>query len=327
MNEKINRFQQYKLPYDNAMMYFCLKNCFHQYMCFLQMEEPLLKLRTGYELKIMYLKKENIFRTYRDEMLMPFFDMELVDKGSGDDSEVVFWENCNDLPIIVLVDVYYLPHREEYHKYHASHAIFLENYNQKDNTVSITDWYHPYFYRGEMSKEEFLDARNSINPKDKNPFSGNPINNYWYQVNPENLKIDSVENILKNIKKIEGNKEDPERNFILTGGNALDKIIYVSETKLKDGEDIKKFCLYLHDQLFIWQRGTDLSRIFYESVKRDYPDLVSQKFLDFIDEGYNKFADINFYLMKASMSRTEKNLGSTIEILKQYRELHDKTFQ
>lgn len=49
----------------------------------------------------------------------------------------------------------------------------------------IIDWYGPYFYIGEIPYDEYLNARNSDNPNDVNPFSGFKINNYWYKIGVE----------------------------------------------------------------------------------------------------------------------------------------------
>ena len=45
--------------------------------------------------------------------------------------------------------------------------------------MHVIDWYSPWFYKGEVDIETFLQARNSKNEKDESYYSGTPIKNNW----------------------------------------------------------------------------------------------------------------------------------------------------
>ena len=86
--------------------------------------------------------------------------------------------------IIVGADTYYLPHSNNYKKKHAKHTMILCGYDLEEGTVYIIDWYKPWCYRGKMSIEQFLEARNSKNVDDGTFYSGTPIGNNWAYIEP-----------------------------------------------------------------------------------------------------------------------------------------------
>ena len=105
------------------------------------------------------------------------------------DCDQIFKENMeivekDKIPLIVGVDIYYLPYLEFYHKGHGIHtAIFCGEDAEKK--IGIIDWYEPWFFKGLISKEDFLQARNSQNHKDNYMYSGTPIQNNWTKISKE----------------------------------------------------------------------------------------------------------------------------------------------
>lgn len=318
-----SRFNEFVFPYFDDMKYFCLKNCFYQYMNYLGIEDSLLKLKTGFKFKIVYFAHNQSFSVFKHDLLLPFYDMNNAISGNGDDFNSIFEENLNSLPVIVLADVFYLPYREEYKKYHASHAIFLTGYSEKEKIVHIIDWYSPYFFKGTIDFENYKLARGSANPKDVNPFSGFEINNYWYKITTDKMNIDSEFNIIENLNSMKAVECNGQEKAILTGVNALNKVIEVSELYLQVEErDLKKVCSYLHDELFVWYRASALSKVFYQEAHSKYKNLISEELLQFINEGSEMLNSINYFLMKGSMARSRKNLENSVEGLKKFRKLY-----
>lgn len=312
----VEDMKSYHMTYFDEMKYFCLKNCFNQFMEYIGIDDSVLYLKTGFEFRISNVNNNQSFSVFKHDLLMPFFDMNHSLSGQGNDYDKIFSHNLSNLPVIVLVDVFYLPYREEFNKYHASHAIFLIGYEEEQ--VHIMDWYHPYFYKGTIDIINFKQARSSINPKDVNPFSGFRINNYWYKLDGNVLSIDKEENILRNISNLTDNKE--ERAGILKGEKALSKIIELSKMELyKEEYEIKRYCSFLHNEIFIWYRAAALSKVFYEKAYNKYPNIITDDFLDFINEGYHHFNDINFYLMKGSLVKPQKYLENSISELELFR--------
>lgn len=82
--------------------------------------------------------------------------------------------------IITTVDVFYLPYHYLFEKEHGSHTLLLTACEEE--AVRIIDWYPPSFYIGEMSTEAFIKARGSVNPADQGVYSGDPIRNFWSEI-------------------------------------------------------------------------------------------------------------------------------------------------
>ena len=107
-----------------------------------------------------------------------------------DNIKFIFEENQ---PIIVGVDTFYLPHSNNYKKKHAKHTMILGGYDLEKSVVYIIDWYKPWAFKGEMSIENFLEARNSMNADDGSFYSGTPIGNNWAYIEPiEQYDIDKL---------------------------------------------------------------------------------------------------------------------------------------
>lgn len=303
-------FESFDFQYFDEMKYFCLKNCFFQNMEYLGVEDSLLHIKLGLQFKI--LSNNEIFNTYKHELLMPLFEMGSVEHGFGDNFEVVFWENTQSLPVIILVDVYYLPYRQEYKKYHASHTVFLAGYDEE--FVRIVDWYSPYFYKGSVNFEDFKKARISENPKDINPFSGFAIKNYWYKIKSENLHMNPIDNIQKNLVDMKQSLSD-DRKGVYTGLFAFEKVAaYMEKQFLIPDAPLNIACKHIHDELFIFYRAVILAKRYFEYARSRFPNDIDISHIEFLNEVSNTIEKINFYLLKGSISCSQETFKKS-EIL------------
>ncbi len=314
-------FENFDFQYFDEMKYFCLKNCFFQNMEYLGIEDSLLHIKLGLQFKI--LSNNDIFNTYKHELLMPLFEMGLVEHGFGDNFEVVFGENTQSLPVIILVDVYYLPYRQEYQKYHASHTVFLAGYNEE--FVRIVDWYSPYFYKGSVSFEDFKKARISENPKDINPFSGFAIKNYWYKIKSENLHMNPIDNIQKNLVDMKQSLSD-DRKGVYTGLFAFEKVTaYMEKQFLIPDAPLNMACKHIHDELFIFYRAVILAERYFEYARSRFPNDIDISHIEFLNEVSNAIEKINFYLLKGSISCSQETFRKSKILIENIIHLYNKS--
>lgn len=322
----MNAFESYELQYFDEMKYFCLKNCFYQNMSYLGIEHPLLHIKLGLLFKILYNSEKNTFNSYKHNLLMPLFDMGSVVYGCGDNFDNQFALNLRLLPVIVLVDVYYLPYRQEYRKYHASHSIFLTEYKASEKSVRIVDWYSPYFYKGVVMLEDFIKARNSDNPKDINPFSGFSIKNYWYKIVAENINLNLPEIINNNVNDMKMVTID-ENNGIYSGVTAFEKIaIYFDTCLSKPDIALNLACKHLHDELFIFYRAVVLAKKYFEYVKLSFPDFIDLSITKFITEISELMETLNFYLLKGSVSCSKEKFSKIKTLIENICRLYYELF-
>lgn len=179
---------------------YCYQNCQRIVLEHEYGREALLMINTA--LSVECVDKREIMITEKDGMrsLLPSVDM-FVKRFYYDTNEnmrMVFEDNIkfiyqNQKPIIVGADTYYLPHSTNYKKKHAKHTMILCGYDLEGATVYIIDWYKSWCYRGEMSIEQFLKARNSQNVDDGTFYSGTPIGNNWAYIEKiEQYDIDEL---------------------------------------------------------------------------------------------------------------------------------------
>ena len=98
------------------------------------------------------------------------------------------------------------------------------------NVVYVIDWYSPWFYKGEVDIEIFLQARNSKNEKDDSFYSGTPIKNNWAYIEkiPQYSADKLFDETIKLSKKFYFNDSD---NGVIAALSLLLKYISVMENE------------------------------------------------------------------------------------------------
>lgn len=248
----------------------------------------------GLLFKILYNKETNIFTTFKHEALLPLFEMKNINYGLGSNFDEHFISNINSLPVIILVDVFHLPYRHEYQKYHASHAVFLVSHDIAEKTVTIIDWYSPYFYKGIISIEDFILARTSDNPKDINPFSGFAINNYWYKIEKKDFTSNVLEIILINIDEMKTSSAN-EKKGVYTGCFAFKQIVdYMRKCLSSNEAPLSEICKHMHNELFVFYRASILANKYFEEAKKIFPDIIDLLISNFIKEIQSNLENLIF---------------------------------
>ena len=176
--------------YDGYESY-CYQNCQRLILEHEYGPEALMMINTAPSIECI---TENIIKIKEKQgmrSLLPSIDKfaKRLHYGMNENMEKVFEDNIKFVfemkkSIIVGADTYYLPHSNNYKKKHAKHTMILCGYDLEEGTVYIIDWYKPWCYRGKMSIEQFLEARNSKNVDDGTFYSGTPIGNNWAYIEP-----------------------------------------------------------------------------------------------------------------------------------------------
>ena len=318
-------FIKFDFHFYDEFQYLCMKNAFFQLLEYYEFKNPLLYLKTGFELKINV--KNDIFSLYKQYPCNPFFEMDKVNSGKGSDFESIFKFNLSHLPTILLVDVFYLPFRNEFQKYHAGHFIILFDYDKNLNKVGVTDWYAPHFFKGYLDINDFIKARTSNNPTDVfETFSGKAIDNYWYQFDKNINLIDPKYNFDLNVESIKRTINN-QKDSIYSGIEALQKmrdlILLLKETSETYAKSIMKD---YHNQVFIYYRTSLFSKKYFEQVDEILNIPSAKKLLYFSAICYEALNNLNFLFLQNCIRFSEDNLDkmSVIieELIKQYVEIN-----
>ena len=86
----------------------------------------------------------------------------------------------NDMPVVVVVDLYYIRYHKAYQKEHGLHAIVITGYNEEENYVELFDKYKfsNCDFDGRIPADELMKARSSENCSNK---ITRPIRNLWME--------------------------------------------------------------------------------------------------------------------------------------------------
>lgn len=314
--------KEHNLKYHNEMHYLCMKSAFSQMLDLMGIEDYLLYLRVGNELK---LKKENDkISIYTHFQLMPFHNMQRVKSGKGNDFENVFKQNIKDLPLIVMCDVFYLPYRREFGKHHAMHAIILSNYNSAERKVEVIDWYEPHFFYDYISIEDFKKARSSCNPKDLNMFSGYSVENYWYKVEGTSSLLSIKDNYDRNVHEMTKSVVDTEKN-IYWGIYAINEI-KKSLNSLHDasGDVIKAVMGNCHDEMFVFFRTNVFGTLYYDKAYKKLLYSSALEYMNFCSENVGVLEKLNTIFLKGSMRPISVYVHKAYELLEKLEENYIK---
>lgn len=322
--DKAGSFINFDFHYNNDLQYLCMKNAFSQLLEYYEYQNPLLYLKTGFELKI---KVENgRFGVFKQWQCYPFHEMDKVRTGKGKDFKQIFWQNLKDAPVITLCDVFYLPYRNEYHKYHAGHFILLFDYNEESRRVGITDWYAPHFFKGYIELEHYKNARTSVNPLDIfAAFSGKEINNYWFYLARETSLMKPEENYEANVGDMCRVIHNPDANIYSQAAAVEVMKSLIAGLSGANEAYAKKIMDYYHNQIFIYYRTSVFARKYFEQAAEVLNIQSARKYKEFAAKCSSILDKLNFTLIRSCVQLNDKNIKKLLDLLdlleEQYQEL------
>lgn len=283
--------------YFDAFKHNCLKACAYNYLKLQKVISPMLYIDSA--IRLYQLDEGKHFRLYNDpsnNILFPQYRYK-TDHMWGRYGEV--WErNMKYLdkgtPIIVDVDVFYLPYRTEYNKRHGSHGILLLQY---DNcSVEIVDWSQPYFYHAWLDVEFLCNSRKSENPYSNNPFSGMSI--LCYSVAIESGMPCTTE-------------EKAFRNWILNtklSCEVFDNVSFLLETNRSPS-----FVKGISDSLYFIIPQLQFAILFHSSLNRD----KNKALFVALNKALSCMRILNSYLIKLYLSNDVRNRDVVLKFLEE----------
>lgn len=228
-NKKIDHYEGYES--------FCYQNCQRIILEYAYGSNAILFINTVPSIEIEAMDKLRLREKYDFRSLLPsvnkytnrfyYKDDESTEDILNRNIKFVY-ENKN--PIIVGADTFFLPYSANYKKRHAKHTLILCGFDLTRNVVYVIDWYSPWFYKGEVDIETFLQARNSKNEKDDSYYSGSPIENNWAYI--EKIPQYSADKLFdETIKLSKKNYFNDSDNGVIAALSLLLKYISVMENE------------------------------------------------------------------------------------------------
>lgn len=248
----------YQFDYRDSFKYFCLKNCVRQLLS-VYIEDAFAyincvpciyiyfsdQLPDGYTIRY---NKNPMHKAYESF----FITVEPKQKCAKINFKSILKTIDKQKPVIAATDDFYLPYKQHYNKYHASHAIIIHEYDDIHKNIRVIDCYDRDNYHGILSYDDFFASWSSANPSEANPFSGSPINNVWSYIEPINVEKKSAELVKDTLINTIGFFHGRNGKLCFVG---LDGLVYLKkllEYKVINGIDIN--VERLHKSLYMYFR-------------------------------------------------------------------------
>jgi len=208
----------------------------------------------------------------------------------------------NGQVFIAIVDVFYLRYRKEFNNTHGAHAVIVVGYDENNDTVTIYDWYEPYFFHGDISFSSFFAARSSVNKKDNNPYSGWPIYNKWFEMNhsiaptsPVNCLFINLYETLSSAKSVTEGK--------LQRYSGLDALQYIFSMAARNKNNFI-FWQHLYHDFFIISRYYNFLLSNYIEIHNLHEDSLPCP--DLFNRYHHRLKEILFTILKNSIKLSDK---------------------
>lgn len=155
---------QFAPVYHRRYEAYCIKSCYANVLHSYEIFNPTIYMHAALDWQLQISDNEAKFLV--DLQPLPYslrHKETIINVSSGKNGlyDIMQFVNAG-VPCIVNVDGYFLSYHPLFKIGHENHAAVLYGYNISSHTVYISDYMPPYFFYGEISILEFLEAR--INP-------------------------------------------------------------------------------------------------------------------------------------------------------------------
>ena len=175
-----------KIP---EFLYLCDRNADRVMLEGLGIRSPLLLTQSGIFInKSSFFQDGSIFVDFYRDTFIDIASNIIAPPSFGLDWDIIKLNIKNNSPVIILVDVYFMPYKKiHYQTNHAAHCVILNDIS--DDGYLVVDWYEPDYYTGVIDEDTLNLARQSINNEDgSSVFSGYPINSAYKTINIKSIK-------------------------------------------------------------------------------------------------------------------------------------------
>ncbi|MEK5282589.1 MULTISPECIES: BtrH N-terminal domain-containing protein [Paenibacillus] len=308
--------------YYSGFESFCYQNCLRLVLEANNIPNALLYINSSLGLIIDIKPNEGEFvfsQPKNARNLLPVFSDNVKRYYCNTDDDVIeiFAQNIKRIeeqfsPIIVGVDVFYLPYTPYYQKNHAKHTLVLCGYSEVNDLVYIVDWYEPWFFKGTIPLQDFFLARNSDCPNDGSIYSGSQILNNWAEIDITQWCKTSVEDLLIMTFKL-----TLDQYFCAegkdTGLNALNNLVdNIEAVSYSLCESVLKVFKDLHGKMYIALKRHKLFRQYIEIAQSYISNDSLSELILLLDNIIDRWDTILALFLKASFVNSNKTRNKII---------------
>lgn len=172
MNKQSTFLNISKIP---EFHYLCDRNAERVALEVLGVPSPLFLTQSGFFIKDnAFFQDGSLFVDFFRDTFISLVSNFIMPPSFGLDWSIIKESIVSGCPVIILVDVYYMPYKVHFHKDHAAHCVLLSEI--RGNEYLVIDWYEPDYYIGYIEEDVLSCARQSSNEEDGvSVYSGYPI--------------------------------------------------------------------------------------------------------------------------------------------------------
>lgn len=190
----------------------------------------------------------------------------------------------NGIPVIVLVDMYYMRYHRAYQKEHGAHAVIVTGYYQEEGYVELFDKYDlaSCDFDGRFSIEDLILARNSENWL--GTFS-KPIQNTWMEVTKSDQfffnekKSSSI--IAESCRRMNGERDT---KYGLNRIKAFRRDLSAKMENHPDDETFSRFRTYFYGVFKALSRSRTRFCVFLNEIASTLPDKLAEEVVKLCEE-------------------------------------------
>ncbi len=315
-----NIYDVSQIFYDNYE-YYCFKNCFLNVLKFYGFENAEYFIECSMDWTFSKVEESEDKFGYQFSTGNPYssllnpFDQAVNYLSKNEASIGEIWKMNKksmdeNIPVIVQVDVFYLKYTPYYKKKHSFHSLIMAEYKERENEVSIIDWYKPWYFKGKIKLEELNLARDSQNEYD-GLFSGNPINYLYAEINSEELKREKISTLKLIEKSVQDNLvkyyTGRQENNVYKGYYAINEIAKLIENnKCFDLEKKAEFLEDLYNKLYFVPTRKKLFLWYLERINKDFSLIYVEQVKLQLRDSINLWKVLLSLIIKCSMSNDDR---------------------
>ena len=317
--------------------YFCIRNCIKQVLEYYNIlnAEFYIDTTLGIEMNIVDFPK--IIINYDIEpitVLSPYFNnIKIFTPEKEPLSDV--WTDMKKiinkgLPVIAYVDVFYLKHTSYYKVMHGIHTVIVCGYSSDENTIYVIDYTKPWFFKGEISREDFEAARMYDINKDIYGSTKFPPRKKWIYIERNGWNANPQELLYKTITSIENKFFRPcydKSDNSFYGIHVINKIYEIVKVLQTENINVKEsFFKPLCNQMFLMVRYEMFFLQYIENYLHTFSTRNYDYELNVLREGVSLWRKLLTLIMKTSMTFSDTVYERMVSFFKHIIEQEEKRY-
>ncbi len=229
----------------------------------------------------------------------------------------------SEIPVVVVVDLYYMSYHRAYGKEHGAHAVVVTGYNEEEGYVELFDKYSlsGSDFDGRIPLNEFMLGRASENPVGS---GSKPIRNMWMEINkkPQFFYNDQRwRSILEeSCRRMLGEKDILGCKCGLNVIESFRKELLYKKKELPGEEVLLMYRYYYNSAFKIIARSRARFGIFLTQLKEKLPERLIDEAVINLNESSKKWEVISNVSLRLSMTKNInaiENLCSQLEHIRE----------